>query len=110
MGRLFQQALQLARDRQSLLDNQRLWLIQRDSRCGVVADTAIWSCLLEETKSRANSLANAIATAAETPPVAQPAQASATATLQNRATPLLVEPRVALRNHQHQAVRATIAH
>jgi uncharacterized protein YecT (DUF1311 family) len=53
MGRLFQQALRLAKDRQSLLENQRLWLIQRDRSCNAVADAAIWSCLLEMTEFRA---------------------------------------------------------
>jgi uncharacterized protein len=85
MGRVFQQALPLAKDRQSFLENQRLWLIQRDHSCGAVADTAIWSCLLEMTKSRASALANA-ASIAEATPTAQPSAAPASpATLQSRA-------------------------
>jgi uncharacterized protein len=73
MGRLFQQALQLARDRQSLLENQRLWLVQRNSACGAVPDTAIWSCLLEATKARAGALEKAITAATEANQTNQPA-------------------------------------
>jgi hypothetical protein len=65
MGQLFQQSLRLTKDRQSLLEGQRLWLAQRDASCGAVADTIIWSCLLEMTKSRAATLTKITATAAE---------------------------------------------
>ena len=65
MGQLFQQSLRLTKDRQSLLESQRLWLAQRDAGCGALADTAIWSCLLEMTKSRAAALTKVTATAAE---------------------------------------------
>ncbi len=85
MGRLFQQSLRLAKDRQSLLENQRLWLMQRDHNCSAVADTAIWSCLLEMTKSRATALTNTTSVG-EATPTAQPSAAPASpATLQSRA-------------------------
>ena len=71
MGRLFQQSIRLAKDRQSLLENQRLWLNQRDGGCGALADTAIWSCLLEMTKSRATALAKTAASPVEAVPTAQ---------------------------------------
>jgi uncharacterized protein YecT (DUF1311 family) len=57
MGRLFQQALHSAKNRQPLLDSQRAWIVQRDSRCGALADNVIWTCLLEMTKLRATALA-----------------------------------------------------
>lgn len=69
MGRLFQQTLRLAKDRQSLSENQRLWLIQRDHSCGAVADGAIWSCLLEMTKARVTALTKPVSTVEALPPV-----------------------------------------
>ena len=72
MGQLFQQALRLAKDRQSLLENQRLWLSQRDTSCGAVGDTAVWSCLLEMTKSRAIALTKTVSSAVEVAQTAQP--------------------------------------
>jgi uncharacterized protein len=93
MGRLFQQALRLAKDRQSLLENQRLWLQQRDRSCGAVPDTAIWSCLLETTRSRAAALAQATAPNAEAAPTVQPLQMQVTpATSQSPSQPPLKEP------------------
>ena len=68
MGQLFQQILRQTRDRQTLLQSQRLWLTQRDSSCSAVTDTEIWSCLLEMTKLRAATLAKAA------PPIAEPTQ------------------------------------
>src|SRR5581483_9673242 len=51
LGRLFLQALQAASDRTSLLNNQRLWLMQRDQGCGSLIYSAVAQCLLEMTKS-----------------------------------------------------------
>jgi uncharacterized protein YecT (DUF1311 family) len=75
MGRLFQLSLRLAKDRQALLESQRLWLNQRDGSCGALADTGIWSCLVEMTKSRAAALAKMAASALEAVPTAQPSAA-----------------------------------
>jgi uncharacterized protein len=72
MGKLFQQALRLTKDRQSLLENQRLWLVQRDTNCSALADTAIWSCLLEMTKSRTVALTKATIPNVEVATTAQP--------------------------------------
>jgi len=94
MGRLFQQALQLTRDRQSLLENQRLWLVQRNSSCGADPDTAVWSCLLELTKARTNSLETAIATAIEANQTSQSVPPTATITSQARAETTPVGPSV----------------
>jgi uncharacterized protein len=95
MGQLFQQALRLAKDRQALLQNQRLWLTQRDSTCGAVADTAIWSCLLETTKSRAAKIATSNIEATQTvqPPPAVNVPTTPQATPQVRAqSPLSESP------------------
>ena len=77
MGQIFQQALRQAKDRQSLLQSQRLWLTQRDSSCTVVADTEVWSCLLEMTKSRASTLAKTAVPLIEAAPATQPPSAVA---------------------------------
>jgi uncharacterized protein len=71
MGRLFQQALRLTKDRQSLLESQRLWLVQRDDSCNALVDTAIWSCVLETTKLRAAALSKAATANPEVAPMAQ---------------------------------------
>jgi uncharacterized protein len=76
MGRLFQQALRLTKDRQSLLESQRLWLTQRDTNCGSVVDTAVWSCILDATKLRTATLAKATTTIVEAGPTIQPPQPS----------------------------------
>jgi hypothetical protein len=94
MGQVFQQALRLTKDRQSLLENQRLWLTQRDNSCGALADTAIWSCLLETTKSRAAALTKAISPTVEVPQTIQsPPAIIPPTTSQGRADPPLIEPR-----------------
>jgi uncharacterized protein YecT (DUF1311 family) len=72
MGQLFQQSLRLTKDRQSLLEGQRLWLLQREANCSALADTAIWSCLFEMTRSRAAVLARMTNSNAEVTPTNQP--------------------------------------
>jgi uncharacterized protein YecT (DUF1311 family) len=59
MGQQYQLALRARKDidSQSIAENQRAWLSQRNSRCVAVADTAVWACLLEMTKQRATALA-----------------------------------------------------
>lgn len=59
MGKAYQQALRLSNDRQSLLENQRSWLTQRDSACGSVPGSTVWSCIAETTKSRTLLLSRA---------------------------------------------------
>jgi uncharacterized protein YecT (DUF1311 family) len=65
MGEQYQLALRARKDldSQSLAENQRAWLSQRNSRCAAVADTAVWACLLEMTKQRASALAQLAASA-----------------------------------------------
>jgi uncharacterized protein len=72
MGQQFQQALRLAKDSQSLLENQRLWLAQRNTSCGAAAANVAWSCLLEMTRSRTFALANAATTNVEATQTTQP--------------------------------------
>lgn len=78
MGRVFQLALRLTKDRQALLDSQRIWLALRDSNCSAVADSAIWSCLSEMTKSRATVLAKTTTAITEIAPTNQIPSATAT--------------------------------
>lgn len=58
MGKQFQTTLKLVNNRQPLLENQRQWLIQRDNACNSIDGSAVWTCLLEMTKSRIAALAN----------------------------------------------------
>ena len=71
MGRVFQQTLRLAKNRQFFLDSQRVWLSQRDSICGALADNVIWSCVLEMTKARTASLAKSDISGADVVPASQ---------------------------------------
>ena len=81
MGQIFQQVLRRAKDSQPLLENQRVWLTERESRCGTIVDSAMWSCLLEMTKSRAAILAKGITTAADAIPPALPSLTPTTSTI-----------------------------
>jgi uncharacterized protein YecT (DUF1311 family) len=93
MGQAFQQSLRLAKDRQAFLEGQRLWLVQRDSSCGSVADSAVWSCLLEMTKSRAAALEKAAATLVEVAPTVQASPTPAVPAMpQSRTQSALNEP------------------
>jgi uncharacterized protein YecT (DUF1311 family) len=73
MGQQYQHALRSRKDgdTQPVMENQRAWLLQRNSRCGVVADTAIWACLLDMTKQRVDALTKLAAVGTETVPTAQ---------------------------------------
>ena len=70
MGQQYHQALRARKDGdiQSIMEGQRAWVQQRNSSCSGIADTAIWTCLLEMTKQRVAVLAKAT----EVPPAAQP--------------------------------------
>jgi uncharacterized protein len=58
MGQLYQQVLKMQKGTsgQSLLEGQRAWVQQRNSRCGAVADSAFFNCLLAATKDRLDTL------------------------------------------------------
>jgi uncharacterized protein len=73
MGQQYQQALRARKDgdSQSVMESQRTWLLQRNNRCGGVADTAIWACLLDMTKQRIDVLTKLAAVGTETVPTAQ---------------------------------------
>jgi uncharacterized protein len=82
MGQLFQQALRATKDRQSLLEDQRLWLTQRDSGCSALPDNAIWSCLLDMTKTRLATLAKASTVSVDAAPSVQIAPSAVAPTSQ----------------------------
>jgi uncharacterized protein len=73
MGQQYQHALRNRKDgeTQPIVESQRAWLLQRNSRCGGVADTAVWACLLEITKQRVDVLTKLAAVAHETVPATQ---------------------------------------
>ncbi|WP_354101342.1 lysozyme inhibitor LprI family protein [Bradyrhizobium sp. RT5a] len=52
MGRTYQQALRISKDRQALLESQRNWLTQRETTCSSVTGNLTWSCILDATRSR----------------------------------------------------------
>jgi uncharacterized protein len=74
MGQQYQNALRGRKDgnTQLIMESQRTWLLQRNSRCSGVADTAVSACLLDMTKQRVDVLTKvAVAASTETVPTAQ---------------------------------------
>jgi hypothetical protein len=72
MGHQYQHALRSRKDgdTQPIIESQRAWILQRNSRCSGVADTAVWSCLLDMTKQRVDVLTKLGAVGTETVPTA----------------------------------------
>lgn len=85
LGRLFQQTLQATSDRASLLNNQRLWLIQRDQSCGSLANSVVAACLIEITKSRISALAQSTSPKTESGAAVQSSQSAASSTARSYA-------------------------
>lgn len=56
MGQIFQQALRRSRESAPLLDEQRLWLSEREKRCGAFGGNTFAACLLDMTKQRVAAL------------------------------------------------------
>jgi uncharacterized protein len=90
MGQQYQNALRGRKDgnTQLIMESQRTWLLQRNSRCSAVADAAIWACLLDVTKQRADVLTKLAAAGIETVPPAQ----SQTLTPTAQKNPVLIAP------------------
>jgi uncharacterized protein YecT (DUF1311 family) len=75
MGQALQQAVRKSKDKPSLLEGQRLWLVERNKRCGAPGDSTFAACSLEVTKqhvtapSRKTTIVTAAATAASPSPL-----------------------------------------
>jgi uncharacterized protein len=80
-----------AADAQALLESQRSWIYQRNTACGAVAGTAVWSCIMDMTKQRIAALSETPATVVEAPSAPPPSQTSpsnqAQTTLKNQGLP-----------------------
>ena len=74
LGQQYQQALRLRKgpDSQALVASQRSWIQQRNSVCGGVAGTAVWSCVLDMTKQRIAALSEAPPARIDPTPMASP--------------------------------------
>jgi uncharacterized protein YecT (DUF1311 family) len=59
MGQALQQAVRKSKDNPPLLEGQRLWLAERDKRCGALGESTFAPCLLEMTKQRVTALSKA---------------------------------------------------
>ena len=83
MGQALQQAARRSKDNPTLLEGQRLWLVERNKRCGAPGDTTFAACLLEMTKQRvtAPSKGTTIVTAAATAASPSPLPSIATSTV-----------------------------
>jgi uncharacterized protein len=81
MSQQYQHALRNRNDpeTQSIMENQRVWLLQRNSRCSGGGDIAIRTCLLDMTKQRVDVLTKLVVVAAETVPTSQPQTITPTA-------------------------------
>jgi hypothetical protein len=93
MGQQYQHALRTRKDgdTQPIIESQRVWVLQRNSRCGGVADTAFWSCLLDMTKQRVDFLTKLAAVGTETVPMPQSQTTTQTAP-KNPASPIFDTP------------------
>jgi hypothetical protein len=93
MGQQYQQALRARKDGdvQSIMEGQRAWILQRNSNCSGVADTATWACLLEMTKQRVAVLSKVTTNSVEVTPAAQP-PLPIQAAPKNQAGPVLSTP------------------
>jgi uncharacterized protein YecT (DUF1311 family) len=74
MGQQYQQALRQkkATDAQALVDSQRSWILQRNSTCGAVPGSAVWSCIVDMTKKRIATLSETPLVTVEETPARQP--------------------------------------
>lgn len=74
MGQQYQQAVQIrmSSDADQIVKSQRAWLSQRDTSCSVVADTAVWDCLLEMTKQRMTALSKMLSIEIQETPLVSP--------------------------------------
>jgi len=59
MGQALQQAVRKSKDYPPLLEGQRLWLAERDKRCGALGESTFAPCLPETTKQRVTALSKA---------------------------------------------------
>jgi hypothetical protein len=93
MGQQYQQALRARKggDAQSVAENQRAWLLQRNNRCSAVNDTAFWACLLEMTTQRVDALTKLATMGTETGPMAQLPDPAQTVP-KNQASPVVNTP------------------
>jgi uncharacterized protein YecT (DUF1311 family) len=72
MGQALQQAVRKSKDNPSLLEGQRLWLAERNKRCGPPGESTFAPCLLEMTKQRVTALSKAATIFAEAATAASP--------------------------------------
>ncbi|MGY4431720.1 cobalamin biosynthesis Mg chelatase CobN [Bradyrhizobium sp. F1.13.1] len=84
MGRTYQQALRISKDRQALLESQRNWLTQRDAACTSVTGNLTWSCILDATRSRITALIKIATTNPEQSPAPQAANSISSTPTQSR--------------------------
>jgi uncharacterized protein YecT (DUF1311 family) len=75
MGQALQQAVRRSKDNPSLLDDQRLWLAERDKRCRTLAESTFAACLLKMTKQRVTALSKAPTIVAEAATAVSPCPA-----------------------------------
>ncbi|MDE5464639.1 DUF1311 domain-containing protein [Bradyrhizobium sp. CSS354] len=83
MGRTYQQALRISKDRQALLESQRNWLTQRETTCSSVTGNLTWSCILDATRSRITAINKFATSNPEQSPAPQAANSSSLAPTQS---------------------------
>jgi uncharacterized protein len=75
MGQVLQQAVRRSKDNPSLLEDQRLWLAERDKRCRTLGESTFAACLLKMTKQRVTALSKAPTILAEAATAVSPCPA-----------------------------------
>jgi uncharacterized protein YecT (DUF1311 family) len=80
MGQALQQAVRRSNDNPSLLEDQRLWLAERDKRCRALGESTFAACLLKMTKQRVTALSKGTTIVAEAATAVSPCPAPSIST------------------------------
>jgi uncharacterized protein len=80
MGQVLQQAVRRSKNNPSLLEDQRLWLAERDKRCRAHGESTFAACLLKMTKQRVTALSKGPTIVAEAATAVSPCPAPSIST------------------------------
>jgi uncharacterized protein len=80
MGQVLQQAVRRSKNNPSLLEDQRLWLAERDKRCKALGESTFAACLLKMTKQRVTALSKGPTIVAEAATAVSPCPAPSIST------------------------------
>jgi uncharacterized protein len=92
MGQVLQQAVRRSKNNPSLLEDQRLWLAERDKRCKALGESTFAACLLKMTKQRVTALSKGPTIVAEAATAVSPCPLPSIPTSTVGRAPTTIEP------------------